>query len=81
MKTTIEIADGLLEKARKRAEQDGTTLREVVQAALRHFLGAPQPKRKFKLKDGSFKGNGLQPGVDIRDWDQIRGIIYEGRGG
>jgi len=40
-----------------------------------------RPSRPFKLRDVSFRGEGVQPGIDLRDWDHIRSLIYEGRGG
>jgi hypothetical protein len=35
-----------------------------------------EAKKPFKLKDESFKGNGML----ITDWDKIRELMYEGRG-
>ena len=81
MKTTIEISDALLEEAKRLARERGTTLRAVLEAALRREVAAPaEPRKKFKLRDGSFRGEGVQPGIDLSDWSQIRRIIYEGRG-
>jgi hypothetical protein len=81
MKTTIEISDDVFEKLRKRAAAERTTLRSIVESALRQFLSAGKgPNRKFKLKDGSFRGTGYAPGIREGDWNQIRDIIYENRG-
>ncbi len=83
MKTTLDISDPILDRLRARAARDGTSMKTLVNAALRQFLGAsggPRPK-KFKLRDASVKGNGLAPGIREGDWEQIRDIIYEGRGG
>jgi Bacterial antitoxin of type II TA system, VapB len=82
MKTTIEISDSLLEEARRVARERRTTLRAILEAALRRELAARSaPPKKFKLRDGSFRGAaGVQPGIDLSDWSQIRRIIYEGRG-
>lgn len=82
MKTTVEIPDALLEQLRRRAGREKTTLRALIHAALRQFLAAP-PKGngKFKLKDGSFRGEGLAPGIRGGDWDQIRSMACEGHGG
>ena len=82
VKTTIDIADPLLERARKLAAERGTTLREVVEDALRDLIARESPRRrKFKLRDASVRGKGLQPGVNEGDWDTLRALIYEGRGG
>ncbi|MFM9996821.1 MAG: type II toxin-antitoxin system VapB family antitoxin [Phycisphaerales bacterium] len=82
MKTTVEIPDALLEQLRRRAGREKTTLRALIHAALRQFLGArTKGNGKFKLKDGSVRGEGLAAGVREGDWDQIRSMAYEGRGG
>lgn len=33
----------------------------------------------FRLRDASFRGEGLQPGVALGSWDAIRDAIHEGR--
>ena len=82
MKTTIEIADALLEDAKRVAAKEGITLRALVEDGLRKTLAERASQRSgFKLKDGSFRGGGgVQPGIDLSNWEQIRDIIYEGRG-
>jgi hypothetical protein len=81
MKTTIDIADSLFEQARKAAAKDKTTFKAVVEASLRQYLARhSRPQARFKLKDGSFRGQGLQAGLREGDWRQVRAMIYEGRG-
>lgn len=81
MKTTIDIADALFEATRTAAAREGTTFRALVEEGLRAVLGARKGKAAaFQLRDASFKGKGLQPGVDARDWAAIANQIYEGRG-
>ena len=81
MKTTVEIADSLLEEAKKLATKDKTTLRELVEQGLRRILSERKRPKKFKLRDCSFKGNGLTPEFEGASWEQIRAAIYEGHGG
>ena len=78
MKTTVDIADPLFEKARRLAAQQGTTMRALIEAGLRAVLEAHRatPKR-FTLRDASFKGDGLVAGVELEHWPQIRSLIYE----
>jgi hypothetical protein len=77
MKTTIDIARPLLEAAKVRAAQEGRTLKDVVEQALRNLLGMGQgPRRRFKLRRRSFKGKGLRPGLVEGRWDQVRDLIY-----
>jgi len=81
MRTTIEINDDLMTRAKECARREKITLRAVIEDALRAALSERRkPKKKFKLKDCSVKGTGLQPGIDLSNWEQIRDIIYEGRG-
>jgi hypothetical protein len=82
MKTTLEIAEPLLNEARKLAARDGTTLRAIVEQGLRRILDENRRAKPFKLRDGSFKGGeGLQPEFADAGWEKIRSAIYEGRGG
>jgi hypothetical protein len=79
MKTTVEINDMLLERARHRAEATGQTLRAVIEDALRQLLAKPLPKTRYKMKDLSY-GNPDDPDpMQNLTWEEIRDIIYEGR--
>lgn len=81
MKTTIEIQSELLRRAKETARKDGKTLRALVEEGLRRVVAdgaAPRRKRKFRMV--TFRGNGLRPGVDLRDWKKVLEIAFEGRG-
>ena len=80
MKTTVEISDRLMREARAAAVREGRILRSLLEEGLREVLAGRRRKGRFRLRDGSFKGNGLQPEVDLSNWEQIRSLIYEGRG-
>jgi CRISPR/Cas system-associated protein Csm6 len=80
MKTTMEISDSLLEEARKLAAKEGTTVRAFVEQGLRRIVAERKSRGAFKLRKASFAGNGLQPGATGATWEQIRDVIYEGRG-
>ena len=81
MKTTIEIADALLEEAKTAAKRGRTTLRALVEDGLRRVLGERRTQKEFRLRKASFPGKGLQPEVGEGSWERIRDTIYEGRGG
>jgi hypothetical protein len=81
MKTTVEISDPLLDAARKLAAREGTTLRALIEEALRHIVAERKRSGAFRLRKATFKGNGLQPGVAGSSWDRLREMAYEGRGG
>jgi hypothetical protein len=80
MKTTVEIADALLDEARRAADKQGTTVRALIEEGLRHVLKSTRSTAPFRLRDGSVKGKGLQPGIQEGDWEEIRRLIYEGHG-
>jgi hypothetical protein len=81
MKTTIDIADSLLGQARETAAREGTTVRALVEEGLREVLARHRKRRpRFELRDASFGGDGLRPGVDLSDWSSIAAEIYGGRG-
>jgi hypothetical protein len=81
MKTTIEISDALLREARKVAAREGVTLRALVERGLHRVIAETKQRPPFRMRDGSFKGNGLQPEVRDLSWEQLRDMSYEGRGG
>ena len=82
MKTTIDIADAILSQAKAVAARDGVTVRSLVEEGLREVLARRRARRvRFRLRDASFKGKGVQSGVDLNDWTVIGAIIYGGRGG
>lgn len=81
MKTTLDISDPLLREARKIATRDRTTLRELVEEGLRKIVAERKAGRSFKLRLVTFKGDGLVPELRDADWEKIRDLAYEGRGG
>lgn len=80
MKTTVEISDALADEAKAVARREKTTLRALIEAGLRHVVRDRRRKARFRLRDASFRGKGLQPGFQDGDWQRIRGAAYEGRG-
>jgi len=81
MKTTVEIADSLLQEARRLASKERTTLRALVEEGLRRILSERKSRRGFRLRKASFKGEGLHPDLAGAGWERLREAAYEGRGG
>ena len=81
MRTTIDVSDALLEAARKRAAERGTTLRAVFEEGLRAVLNEAAAPDSFHLRDASVGGRGLHPDFQARGWPDVRSSVYEGRGG
>lgn len=80
MKTTIDISGPLLDEVRKAAAREGTTLRALVEQGLRQVLAEKARGKPFRMRDARVRGEGLAPELRDAGWDQIRDIIYEGRG-
>jgi hypothetical protein len=80
MKTTIDIADPVLEQARQLAARRGTTLKALVEQGLRRVIAESASDNAFRLRRASFKGKGLQPGLDGAAWERLRELAYEGHG-
>ena len=68
MRTTVRLDDDLLAQIKQFAAEQSMTLTAVLELALREMLA-----RRERLRDErrtplpSFRGNGLQPGVDLDD--------------
>ena len=80
VKTTIEIADDLADKARQLAAARGITLRAVIEEGLRLTLRAEEARPEFRLKDASVSGQGLQAEFRDAKWADLRDAAYQGRG-
>jgi hypothetical protein len=78
VKTTIDIPDSLFQEAKACAEARGVPLRQIVEEGLRSIVhNAHEPRKRFRLRDGSFGGKSHQ---SERSWSEIRQTIYQGRG-
>lgn len=77
MKTTIEIADPLLARARAVAAAEGLTLRELVESGLREVLAhRERAPGGYALPDRSVLGEGLSPELADAPWGEVRDTIY-----
>jgi hypothetical protein len=81
MKTTVEIADGLLDEARRVANREGTTVRALIEEGLRAALHRRRREGEaFRLRLVTFRGDGLQPFAQEGGWERLRDLAYDGRG-
>jgi hypothetical protein len=68
MRTTVRIADELLDRAKAVAAREGTTLAAVVDEGLRLAMGRRDSTPPAEAEPlATFKGQGLQRGVDLDD--------------
>jgi len=79
MKTSIEISDPLLKRARALAARDKRTLRDLVEAGLRLVIERDDKRAGFQLRDASVGGRGLREGLRYDDWGKVLEMSYEGR--
>jgi len=80
MKTTIDLSDELAKKAKAYAARRHMTLRAVIEQGIRQVLRTDRTSEKFKLRDASVGGNGLQTEYQSADWAKIREAAYKERG-
>ena len=80
MKTTIEIQDELLERSKRLARQEGTTLGAVIEKGLQLALRARTGKRRQPFALKPFAGDGLNPEFEYASWELIRDEICRDRG-
>lgn len=74
MKTTIEISDNLLIRAKKRAREKKITLRSLIEESLAASLDQPLPTKR--VVPVTFKGKGLSREFEGASWEKIRDAIY-----
>lgn len=81
MRTSVDIPDNLLARAKRLARERKTTLRALLIEGLREVLkGRPRGAPRYVLKDRSFGDEGLVDGLDWADTERLRDLTYEGRG-
>lgn len=81
MKTTIDIADSVLEEARELAAHQGTTLRALVEEGLRRVVDERRDRRRFVLRRATSGGRGMRSEMVEGGWEAVRDAVYRGRGG
>jgi hypothetical protein len=67
MRTTVRLDDDLLRRAKREALERGTTLTAVIEDALRRALAPGAVVASEDVELPTFRGDGLQPGVDLDD--------------
>ena len=77
MRTTIRLDDELLTRAKRAALERGTTLTAVVEDALRRALAPAGDEGREPFRMITFRGNGLQPGVDLDDTASLLDLMDE----
>ena len=76
MKTTIEIQDALLERARRHARRVGKPLRAIVEEGLRRVLKEGSTARSYELPDASVGDPSASDPLETLSWQDLREEIY-----
>ena len=79
VKTTIEISDALLGRAKRHARKAGTTLRALVEEGLRRVLEPGPRPTTYELPDRSVGTPGGPNPLERFSWQDLRDEIYGGR--
>jgi hypothetical protein len=79
VKTTVEIADPLLERARRHAQRTGQPLRALIEEGLRLVLRDSQARPTYRLPDRSVGVAGDPNPLETLSWQDLRDEIYGGR--
>ena len=78
IRTTLEIGDELFRRAKRRAVNEGSTFRQVVETALALYLCEGSRKAPYRLRWRTESGRML-PGVRLDDREALFDLM-DGRG-
>jgi hypothetical protein len=76
MKTTVEIQDDLLERAKRHARRVGQPLRAIVEEGLRRVLSERSLRRQYELPDASVGDPATDDPLEALSWQDLRDEIY-----
>lgn len=76
MKTTLDIQDELLVRAKRHAKKTGRPLRAVVEEGLRQVLSTTVTRQPYRLPDHSVGESGGRDPLEAYSWQDLRGVIY-----
>ena len=79
MKTTVDISDALLERARRHAKRTHKTVRALIEEGLRRVLGEAESAPPYRLPDRSVGDPRSQDPLERLSWTDLRDEIYGGR--
>ncbi len=80
VKTTIEISDSLLARAKQLARDQNVTLRSLAEEGLRKVIEERLTRKHRRVQPVTFRGKGLSREFEGATWQRIRDAAYEGHG-
>ncbi len=76
MKTTVEIPDALLDRARHHARRSGRPVRSLIEEGLRLVLQAESARARYRLPDRSVGNAGSPNPLESLSWQDLRAEMY-----
>jgi hypothetical protein len=76
VKTTLDIRDELLTRAKRLVKREGQSLRAVVEEGLRLALGASEEKTNYVMQDFSVGDPDVIDPLESLTWQDLRHEIY-----
>lgn len=77
VKTTLDIQDALLLRAKRLSKRTGKSLRAIVEEGLQHVLSAHSAKAKrYQLPDRSVGDRSAPNPLESWSWQDLRNEIY-----
>ena len=80
VKTTIDIHDELLARAKRHARETGRPLRAVVEDGLRQLLASTRPGHGYTLADLRVGDPQAADPLETYSWPELRELIHDDRG-
>ena len=80
MKTTIDIADSLLARAKALAKDEATTLKSLTEEGLQIVLRERSSRKATRIRPVTVSGDGLHADYANANWSKMREAAYGGTG-
>jgi hypothetical protein len=75
MRTTVRLPDELMRAAKRRAQQTGRSLTQLLEDCLRAELGQPVTAQRVSEPLPTYGGKGPAPGVDLTDSSALEDLM------
>jgi hypothetical protein len=77
MRTSVDIPDALLRRAKKLAQERGVSLRQLLLEGLRSVVERDGKTSTHRMRDCSFGTGGLVEGLAWSDGERMNELIHE----
>ncbi len=79
MRTSLDIPEPLLKRAKRLARERSTTLRQLLLDGLRSVIERGTETASYQMQDCSFGAGGLVEGLSWSDTERIDELVYGDR--